>query len=102
MFPQSKVFNKRMDALWKNSIRQTRKTQQAGFKINFRDNANTDTTLLDIANMPSLHDRRVQDMSILIYKVIHGTTPTPLRTLLTLRSKSRNLYNPESSPPSMD
>ena len=41
--------------------------------------------------MPSLYDRRVQDMCILIYKVIHGTTPTPLRTLLTLRSKSRNL-----------
>ena len=41
--------------------------------------------------MPSLYDRRVQDLCILIYKVIHGTTPTPLRTLLTLRSKSHNL-----------
>ena len=30
-------------------------------------------------------------MCILIYKVIHGITPTPLRNLLTLRSKSRNL-----------
>ena len=57
----------------------------------FNDNVNTYTTLLDIANMPSLHDRRVQDMCILIFKVIHGTTPTPLRTLLTLRSKSCNL-----------
>ena len=30
-------------------------------------------------------------MCILIYKVIHGIRPTPLRNLLTLRSKSRNL-----------
>ena len=30
-------------------------------------------------------------MCIVIYKVIHGTTPSPARTLLTLRSKSRNL-----------
>ena len=49
------------------------------------------TTLLETANMPFLYDRRVQDMCILIYKVIHGTTSTPLRTLPTLRSKSRNL-----------
>ena len=41
--------------------------------------------------MPSLHDRRVQDMCILIYEVMHGTAPTALRSLLTLRSKSRNL-----------
>ena len=53
--------------------------------------SNTYATLLETANIPSLHDRRVQDMCILIYKVIHGITPTPLRNLLTLRSKSRNL-----------
>ena len=58
----------------------------------FNDNTSTYTTLLETANMPTLHDRRVQDMSsILIYKVIHGTTPTPLRTLLTLITKSPNL-----------
>ena len=74
----------------------------------FNDNTSTYTTLLETANMPSLHDRIVQDMCILIYKVIHGTTPTPLRTLLTLRSKSPNLrgelilVQPELSLPSMD
>ena len=57
----------------------------------FVTNANTYATLLETANIPSLHDRRIQDMCILIYKVIHGITPTPLRNLLTLRSKSRNL-----------
>ena len=67
------------------------KLNKRALRLIFNDNANTYTTLLDIANMPSLHDRRVQDMCILIYKVIHGTTPTPLPTLLTLRSKSRNL-----------
>ena len=51
---------------------------------------NSSVLLLETANMPSLYDRRVQDMCILIYKVIPGTS-TPLRTLLTLRSKSRNL-----------
>ena len=67
-----------------------KKTKRALRSI-FNDNTSTYTTLLETANMPTLHDRRVQDMCILIYKVIHGTTSTPLRTLLTLRSNSRNL-----------
>ena len=67
------------------------KLNKRALRLIFNDNGNTYTTLLDIANMPSLHDRRVQDMCILIYKVIHRTTPTPLRILLMLRSKSCNL-----------
>ena len=55
------------------------KTEQAGFKIDFNDNVNTYTTLLEVANMLYLHDRRVQDMCILIYKVIHGRTPSCLQ-----------------------
>ena len=67
------------------------KLNKGALRLIFNYNVNTYTTLLDIANMPSLHDRRVQDMCILIYKVIHGITSTPLRSLLMLRSKSRNL-----------
>jgi len=67
------------------------KLNKRALRLIFNDNANTYTTLLETANIPSLYDRRVQDMCVLIYKVIHRTTPTPLRTLLTLRSKSRNL-----------
>ena len=52
------------------------KLNKRAIRLILNDNANTYTTLLDIANMPSLNDRRVQDMCILIYKVIHGTTPT--------------------------
>ena len=63
------------------------KLNKRALRLIFNDDANTYTTLPEIANMSSLHDRRVQDMCILIYKVIHGTTPAPLSTLLTLRSK---------------
>ena len=61
------------------------KLNKQALRLIFNDNAATYTTLLETANMPSLYDRRLQDMCILIYKVIHGTTSTPLRTLLTLR-----------------
>jgi len=47
------------------------------------DITSTYDALLEIANMPTLHNRRVQDM--------RGTTSTPLSTLLMLRSNTRNL-----------
>ena len=75
----------------KTASNKLEKLNKRALRLIFNDDANTYTTLPEIANMSSLHDRRVQDMCILIYKVIHGTTPTPLSTLLTLRSKSSNL-----------
>lgn len=57
----------------------------------FNDNISTYEELLAKANMPSLQNRRIQDMCILIYKVIYATTPTPLSSLLSLRSNQRNL-----------
>lgn len=46
------------------------KLNKRALRLIFNDNANTYATLLETSNMPSLHDRRVQDMCILIYKVI--------------------------------
>ena len=43
------------------------KLNKQALRLIFNDNANTYTTLLDKANMPSLHDRRVQGMCILIF-----------------------------------
>ena len=68
------------------------KLNKCALRLIFNDNTSTYTTLLEIANMPTLCNSKVQGMCILLYKVIHGTTRTPLRTLLTLRSKSRNLW----------
>ena len=72
------------------------KLRKRALRLIFNDNATTYTTLLETANMPSLYDKRVQDMCILIYKVIHGTTPTPLRTQhekLNLRIRKYGVKN---------
>ena len=44
------------------------KLNKWALRLIFNDNANTYTTLLNMANMSSLHDRRVQDMCILYIK----------------------------------
>ena len=48
------------------------KLNKRALRLIFNDNVSTYTTVLDIANMPSLHDRRVQDMCCLLY-----TSPSP-------------------------
>lgn len=55
------------------------------------DNISAYDELLAKANIPSPQNRRIQDMCILIYKVIYATTPTPLSSLLSLRSSECNL-----------
>ena len=57
----------------------------------FNDNISTYDELLMKTNMPSQQNRRIQDMCILIYKVIYATTPTPISGLLSLRSNECNL-----------
>ena len=55
------------------------------------DSTRTYNALIKTANIPTLQNRRVQDMCLVTYKAIHGKTTTPLSILLTLRSNTRNL-----------
>ena len=57
----------------------------------FNDNISTYEAMLAQANIPTLQNRRIQDMCVLIYKALHESAPTPLSGLLTLRSNTRNL-----------
>lgn len=67
------------------------KLNERALRSVLNNSTSTYITLLETVNMPTLHNGRVQDMCILIYKIIHGTTSNPLSTLLTLRNNSHNL-----------
>lgn len=75
----------------KTAAAKLEKLNKRAMRCIFNDNISTYEELLAKANMPSLQNRRIQDMCILIYKVIYATTPTPLSSLLSLRSNQRNL-----------
>ena len=75
----------------KTTLAKLEKLNERALRSVLNNSTSTYSTLLETVNMPTLHNRRVQDMCILIYKVIHGTTSNPLRTLLTLRNNSHNL-----------
>ena len=67
------------------------KLNERAMRCIFNDNISTYDELLMKTNMPSQQNRRIQDMCILIYKVIYATTPTPISGLLSLRSNECNL-----------
>ena len=68
------------------------KLNELAMRCIFNDKISTYDELIVKANMPSLQNRRIQDMCILIYKaVIYATTPTPISGLLSLRSNECNL-----------
>ena len=54
----------------------------------FNDKTSTYDALLERVNMSTLQNRRIQNVCILIYKAIHGSTPVDLchsATMLSLR-----------------
>ena len=61
------------------------KLNERAMRCIFNDNISTSDELLVKANMQSLKNRRIQDMCILIYKVIYSTSPTPISGLLSLK-----------------
>ena len=75
----------------KTAAAKLEKLNERALRFIFNDRTSTYSDLLESANMPTLQNRRVQDMCILTYKANHGTIPTALTTLLALRSDTLNL-----------
>ena len=62
------------------------KLNEHAIRYIFNNNISTYDGLLIKANLPSLHNRKIQDMCIPIFKAIYATTPTSIGGLLSLRS----------------
>ena len=58
----------------KTIVDKLEKLNERDMRCIFNDNIGTYDESLVKANMPSLQNRRIQDMCILIYKVIYATT----------------------------
>ena len=49
--------------------------------------------LLDRAELPTLHNRRLQDIAILMFKVKHSLVPLNIWDLFNLKNTQKNLRN---------
>ena len=62
-----------------------------GLRVLFRDDKSTYEQLLNKAKSIALHERRLQDMACLMYKVKHGMCPQSVRDLFSENSPCYNL-----------
>ena len=74
--------------------------QEKALQTVFLDKTFTYEQLLVKANLPSLNNRRLQDILILMYKVKHSMAPSYLCDLFRLSNKKYNFRNSDFDSPS--
>ena len=75
---------------WHSDTRRLERVQERGLNAVFKDKQSTYQQLLVKAKLPSLYNRRLQDIFILMYQVKHNLCP---RTICDMFLTNRHTYN---------
>ena len=73
-----------------SDTRKLERVQEPGMRAVFRDNQSSYNQLLERAKLPTLHNRRLQDICILMCKVKHNLCP---RTVCNIFKTSNHSYS---------
>ena len=73
-----------------SDTRKLERVQERGMRATFRDKQSSYNQLLERAKLPTLHNRRLQDICILMYKVKHNLCP---RTVCNIFKTSNHSYS---------
>ena len=76
-----------------SDTRKLERVQERGLRPVFRDSKSTYKQLLKRAKLLSLHDRRLQDIACLMFKVKHSLYPQSVRDLFLVKSSTYGLRN---------
>ena len=79
--------------------RKIERVQERGLRIVFNTYSEDYHTLLERAKLPSLYNRRLQDIAILMYKVKHGLLPKCVTDLFSIKNSLYCLRNRNFSIP---
>ena len=82
-----------------SDTRRLERAQEGGLRAVFRDKMSSYQQLLEKASLPTLHNRRLQDMCILMYKVKHNLCPRTISNMFydnshTYSLRQRDFYLP--------
>ena len=80
-----------MPSLWTHLKTSLERTQERGLRAVFRDSKSTYEQLLKKGNLKSLYERRLQDITCLMFKVRHNLCPPIVNNLFSLKSSTYNL-----------
>lgn len=82
--------------------RKLERIQERALRAVYKSNKTSYENLLKQANLPSLYNRRLQDIAITMYKVKNGMTSTGITELFDLKGKKYNLRNGDFNMPRFD
>ena len=73
--------------------RKIERLQEKALRVVYCDKSTPYAQLLIKANLPSLENRRLQDIAILMYKVKNGSAPQPIKDMFTIKETHYELRN---------
>ena len=76
-----------------SDTRKLERVQEKGLRTVFRVSKSTYKQLLKRGKLPSLHDRRLQDIGCPMFKVKHSLCPQSVRDLFLVKSSTYGLRN---------
>ncbi|KAL9956009.1 hypothetical protein ACROYT_G037423, partial [Oculina patagonica] len=82
-----------------SDTRRLERIQERGLRAVFKDDRSSYEVLLKRAELPTLKNRRLQDICILMYKVKNGLSPNPIRQLFKPHQSSYQLRQSDFSMP---
>ena len=83
--------------LWRGNTAKIERIQYRALKVVFKDKNSTYQELLAKANLPTLEIRRLRQIAIETFKILHSLTPAYLNSLVTLKQTKYNLRNRNAS-----
>ena len=87
------IFKISSSSLVTHDRRKLERVQERALRIIFNSKTDTYDALLSRAKLPSLHNRRLQDIAILMFKVKNGLVPDDITELFTNSNKGYSLRN---------
>ena len=85
-----------------SDTRRLERAQESGLRAVFKDKQSSYQQLLVKAKLPSLYNRRLQDISILMYKVKHNLCPRTICDMFLTNSHAYNLRHKDFYRPSFN
>ena len=82
-----------------SDTRRLERIQERGLRAVFKDDRSSYDVLLTRAKLPTLNNRRLQDICILMYKVKNGLSPNPICELFKPHQSSYRLRQSDFSMP---
>ena len=73
--------------------RKVERIQERALRAVYKTKSDTYETLLNRARLPTLHNRRLQDIAIYMYKVKNKLSPISVAEIFTLKQSSYSLRN---------